>query len=519
MDPDELELQLKARARLRLQQQAPAATPETTPGIGEDIVSNALPGAAMHAATGLATIPGNMDELARTVGHWLMQKISGQQLPMPGRVTEGVLPTQPELEQRLADPRGPMPVTIPEAKTGVGQVVEDVGSLAGQAAMMPAQGVKQIIGNMVRYGAVPYATGKGAGEVAALAGASPEDQAMAETAAAAATGGALAAGRRGKITGARATEDINASASGILNQAKALDIKIAQPAVSRIVDAVETHAKDDLWMPQNEPSSLEFLKGLEALKSGDVGWDYLMRYRGALRKFERDDTVRHQGKATSDGRAAGRMINIIDQEMAKVGQNEIFGTGSPDTVRSLYKQGNREWKQFRDAERIDDAFYDADISAKMARGDRDGAIRDVFRKLAKRGSIETFSQEAQDAILEVVKADKIERMQRFMGKFSPEQRPLMSAVGAGMMGWYGGPAAIAVPIAGAVGNAAAGARTLRQADEASSIVRGGVRQPNIDIRRIPMLIPGYGNMATTPPEKRELPPPQSGWPAIMGIRG
>lgn len=478
----------KARARLRLQ-----AQPAAPIGVGEDIVTNALPGAAYDAATGLATLPGNADEMARMVGHWLAEKIAGKSLAMPERPLGGILPSQAQLKERL-------PITAPEAKTPIGRGVQDVGSLALQTLVMPAAGAKEMVGNAMKFGAGPYMAGKAARGVTSLVGGSEGDKDVAETLAAVGTGGIAAkASKPGMV--ARTTEEIHDAGSATLKQAKALNITIAQPAVAGIVQRLDDLASDYNAKPYVEKGAYQMLDELRTRRGADLSWSDLMKDRGVLRRIERDDRKQHQGDMTSVGEFAGRMVDEIDKGLGQVDQAHVVGTGSPDMVRSLYKEGNRDWKMYRDAEAIDDAFYGADISAKAARGDKDGAIRDAFRKLAKKGSIERFSPEAQEAILDTVKADKPERAMRFVAKFSPEQRPLMSVVGAGVLGSHLGLlGGLALPVAGAIGNMAAGARTIGQAEKASAIVRGGVQPPNVAAGRYPMLIPGMGNMATQGPQ-------------------
>lgn len=450
-----------------------------------------------HGAMNIAALPGNLDEFARMVGHYAAEKISGRTLPMPERLGAGVVPTGPELESRVTQQTGFKPA---EAKPGTGAAIaEEVAGFVPGALTMPAKTGGEVAMNLLKYAAAPYGAAKGAGFAADVAGAGPEAKAIAETAAG--MGTAALAARAGKPPMvAPTTEEIKASGRAKFSQAKAMDVKITQPAVDRIVTAMEDYAKDDRLKPYVEKQTLNLLDEFRAQRASDVDWQDMMKDRAVFRKIERDDLTSHQGKATSDGMAAGRMVDIIDREMGNVPDAEITGAGNPDEIRRLYKEGNRDWKMYRDAEAIDDAFYSADISAKAARGDYDGAVRDAFRRLAKPGQIERFSPDAQDAILEAVKADKVERAQRFIAKFSPEQRPWSSLIGAVVAGHAVGPlGSLAIPAAGALGNWMAGARTLGQAQRASAIVRGGVQPPNLHMRQFPWMASQYLNMATTPP--------------------
>lgn len=365
---------------------------------------------------------------------------------------------------------------------------------------MPAKGALDVGMNVLKYGAAPYAAAKGAGLAADVAGAGPEAKSLAETGAAALTGGVAAkASKPGMVA---PTNEENAAASRVeYKAARDLDMAVTPNATQGLVSRIERLHDERVADPDTDPKSIRQLDRIKELAAkGPMTINELEKRRQVLGKIERDNMT-PDGNPTSDANLAGDMIDEIDDHLTDLTPADVTGGGNPQDMVAHLQEARRLFRLRRNGELIQNAFFRAENSGQATRGNMDEALRTQFRAIANNPKrFNRFDAETKAAILDVVRADKPERALRFLSRFSPEQHPWSSAFGAGLGAAALGPlGAIGLPIAGAIGGAAASARTLRQAERASASARGGFQPPNIAVKRFPMLIPGYGNMATQGP--------------------
>ncbi len=472
----------------------PAAAP---PSVLQDVAQSA-PTGLYHGVTGLATLPGNIDDTAMHIGHWLAEKIAGKPLPMPGRLGEGILPTAPQLEQRLGQDI-PALAKLPEAQTGVGKFTEGVASFVPGALAMPAKSVGEVAINLMKYAVTPETVGKTAQTGAALVGASPETQAVAEGV------GQMVGSGRGILKDRPAPEamklpEVKAAVSDFYTAADQKGIVVHPDAYNKLVNDVGQIKLS----AERHPGSASLV-------------DDISKMNGSAPDLEEIDWLRQQANdvlvdgSKGDARIARQIKTKIDGFVNGLQQNDLMA-GDMTGVPELLQQGRALRVQQSRMEIIGRAMKTAENSAVGQSGDMDRALSNEFRKIANKDYLMSqFTPEQQAAIQEVVNKSRTERVGAFLEQFANPRSPRTGLIGMGLGGAAStmmglGPAigAAAVPAIGMAGRAIAQGVTERQAKLAADLAAGGgIRPPWRAARRLPIAASNtLGNMATMPPPGR-----------------
>jgi hypothetical protein len=461
-------------------------------------VAQSAPTGLYHGVTGLATLPGNIDDTAMHIGHWLAEKIAGKPLPMPSRLGEGVLPTAPQLEQRLGQDI-PALTKLPEAQTGVGKFTEGVASFVPGALAMPAKSAMDVAGNLVKYAVTPEAAGKTAKTGAALVGASPVAQDVAEGI------GQIVGSGRGVLKDRPSPEamklpEVKTAVSDFYNAADQKGIVVHPDVYNKLVNDVGQIKLS----AERHPGSASLV-------------DDISKMNGSAPDLEEIDWLRQQANdvlvdgSKGDARIARQIKTKIDGFVNGLQQNDLMA-GDMTGVPELLAQGRALRVQQGRMEIIQRAMKTAENSAVGQSGDMDRALSNEFRKIANKDYLMAqFTPEQQAAIQEVVNKSRSERVGAFLEQFANPRSPRTGLIGMGLGGAAStmmglGPAigAAAVPAIGMAGRAIAQGVTERQAKLAADLAAGGgIRPPWRAGHRLPIAVSNtLGNMATMPPAGR-----------------
>ena len=171
----------------------------------------------------------------------------------------------------------------------------------------------------------------------------------------------------------------------------------------------------------------------------------------------------------------GQLGDLLDEHMNSLTPADIITGGDPKIALGHLQDARAAWRVRRQSEILDQAMFRAENSPQAVAGNMDNAIRTQFRQIANNPKrLGQFDKEAQVAILDVVKSDAPERALRLIAKFSPEQHPWTAVFGSVLASHFIPGAGLGVPMIGAIGNAMASGRTVKQAAKVGNIVRGGV---------------------------------------------
>ncbi len=494
-----------ASARKR-QAEAGGSPPGSEPTLTDNPVTTGL----YHGVTGLATLPGNADDMARHVGHWLAEKIAGHPLDMPARLTGpemlgkvapygAILPTQPELESKI-------PIKPYEAKGDLGKIVEGVSSFVPGALAMPAKSVADVAGNLAKYAVTPELAGKTARTGAEFVGASPATQDIAETVGQVAGAGMGVLKSRPAAVPIATPEEVATGVDNFFTAARAKGI-VYKPDIYRdFVNHVGQQASKMKVNPTNFPGATAIIKSMEEMAGSAPDLEELYQLRqqagGVVNAAARSGN-------SNDLRGAMMIKKNIDDFFA-LDSPERVQAGDPSGVGDLLKQGQKLRVQQDKMEIVQDAYRNAELS-RVGQTDMDTALSNEFRKIAKSRDFGKFSAEEQAAIEEVVKKSKTEKVGAFLEQFANPRSPRTALIGSGVgaaaavgagIPWQIG--AAIPPALGVAGRAIAQGVTGKQAAQVEQMLSGGAMRPPWEAAKrgyIPLSVP-LGNMATMPPPSR-----------------
>lgn len=471
-----------------------------------DILTRTLPAAAYHTATGLATMPGNVDQLLSDLSNWVNRQRGLPETPrlfgpqggigrmMPGE--GGLLPTQSDLEGQLQSDTGRKVV---EPTTPAGQAIEKPAEMVMGALTMPANGVKEVAGNLLKYAATPLGVGAAAKTGAALVGASPGAQATAEDIGQlAGSGMGILKDRPGAVP-MNTVEDVKSGVDAFYSAARAKGVVYSPTYYTKMANDIGAEAARMKVNPVNFPGSSAVLAEMDKMVGAAPDVEELDLLRQQIGGVMRDGTL-------NDKRIAGMIKRKLDGYVNDATPADVMA-GDPTGVGDLLKQGRDLRVQQSKMETIQEAYRNAELS-RVGQTDMDTALSNEFRKIAKSDDFKYFTPEEKAAIDDVVLKSKTEKAGAFLEQFADPRKPRTALIGAGVgagaalgagIPWQIG--AAAVPAIGMAGRAIAQGVTERQAKLAADLIAGGSMRPPWDAARrgiVPLSIP-LANMATTPP--------------------
>lgn len=196
----------------------PAKTVSTVADVGKGLVSGIGKG-----ATYLAGLPGDAAKLMEAGGEWVGNKMGLK--PLPEDVKQQLHSSQPfssgEIQKGIEGVTG----EFYEPQTTPGKYAHTAGEFVPGAAMGPLSAGRSLLGNLMRYAAVPAIASETAGQLTEGSAAEP----YARAAAAIGTGGILAARDRPVIP---------ATVNAGTNTAPSMGIRLSEGQANRSHDAI-----------------------------------------------------------------------------------------------------------------------------------------------------------------------------------------------------------------------------------------------------------------------------------------
>ena len=358
------------------------------------------------------------------------------------------------------------------------------GSYAGardkyvyQPRSQEGQGSTRMAGAMLKPVADTFGMiGRGYGEIAKTAGASPETaediaamvpDAMGVALAAKGPGGARVAKKAGKLpeTPIPTKEQLSTDATAAYKRAEDAGIAVSPSSFSKmkgeLLDQLEKEGID----PDLHPDSTAALKRIASIE-GPV----------TLEKLETLRKIANDAKGSlkpADQRMAGQIVDHIDDYVDNLGQGDVVA-GDPAKAAAL-KEARDLYARKKKTDEIDQLIHRAELSApNFSASGMENALRTEFRGLAKNErKMRRFTPEERAAIERVATGGPVQNALRMLGKLAPScvVSGGMSA-GAGLA--IGGPAgAVLLPAIGGGSRLLATRMTSNAAKAAQELMRRG----------------------------------------------
>lgn len=208
-------------------------------------------------------------------------------------------------------------------------------------------------------------------------------------------------------------------------------------------------------------------------------------WRGATPSLKQVDQLRQiAGQAAmssdkADARLAARVVDQIDDFMAKLGPNDVAAGNRKEAIEQITK-ARALWQQTRKAETIQGLFEKAENNARSST--YENALRIEFKNLANNPRrFNAFSPDEKKAILRVVRGTPTEKVLNYIGKAAPKgiiSAGLSPAIGGALGSVVGGPmgaaiGAAALPAVGAAAKQTAASIAKGSAQAVDDLVRSG----------------------------------------------
>lgn len=263
-------------------------------------------------------------------------------------------------------------------------------------------------------------------------------------------------------------DELKAAKDAAYAKAKEAGVVVTRNALNRLKTDLVNDLKEEGFSRGLHPKTAAALQEILATK-GQLSLsqiETLRRYGNAAKgAIERDDA-----------RLGARIVDKIDDfEQTLAEQDVVAGSADAGTA---FKEARALNTRYSKASQIEDLFERAKIKAgaNYTQSGLENALRQEFKSLAlDKKKIRRFTPEEQEAIKRVAMGAPLENAVRQLGKLAPQ-----GALG----GWFGigatlaaGPAGAAIPIAGGIGRYAATRMTIRNAEQASEVMRRGPQKP------------------------------------------
>lgn len=179
-----------------------------------------------------------------------------------------------------------------------------------------------------------------------------------------------------------------------------------------------------------------------------------------------------EGATKSDKRLSRMMVDHIDDYINNLSPADVVGGADPTQASAVINTARNLWARASKGETIENIIKNARTNSSMfSQSGYENALRTGFRKLAtNQAGMSRFNPAEQTAIRNVAIGAPVDNVMRQIGKLAPVGfLPLATSMGAA----YIEPKALALPIIGTLGRAAATAMTANRASIASELVRKG----------------------------------------------
>lgn len=176
----------------------------------------------------------------------------------------------------------------------------------------------------------------------------------------------------------------------------------------------------------------------------------------------------------SDARLAGKLVDHIDDTINNLKPSDV-AAGNPQQAAQALNTARDLWSRKRKADTIDELMRRADLRASQFSGSgQENAIRTEFRSLAmNQKRMRFFSPDERASIERVAKGAPLENALRWVGKLSPSS-PVSGAASTFLGLTLGGPIGAAASVGGGlISRKLATRATLRNAERAGALMRGG----------------------------------------------
>lgn len=358
------------------------------------------------------------------------------------------------------------------------------GSYAGardkyvyQPRSQEGQGATRMAGALLKPAADTFGMiGRGYGEIAKVAGASPETAEDVAAMVPDAMGVALAAkGPRTARVAKQAgklpkppiptKEQLATDSKAAYKRAEDAGIAVSPDSFSKmkleLLDQLEKEGID----PDLHPDTTAALKRI-ASTDGPV----------TLEKLETLRKIANDAKGSikpADQRLAGQVVDHIDDYVDSLGESDVVA-GDPAKASAL-KEARDLYSRKKKTDEIDQLIHRAELSApNFSASGMENALRTEFRGLAKNErKMRRFTAEERAAIEKVAQGGPLQNAMRLLGKLAPTG-VVSGGVSAGAGLAIGGPAgAVILPAIGGGARYAATRMTSNAAKSAQELMRRG----------------------------------------------
>jgi hypothetical protein len=482
--------QIKALIAKKFPQAAPPSAGQTMMDVGQQL------GAAIpRGAAQVAGMPGDIFKLTvrglDAGRNFLMggDKQTDMSSDPVGRFVDQYM-TSDAIKRNASNMTG---VTLPTAQTTAGDIAGKMGEAAvGAAALSPWRSFLGAVENGIKFGAVPVGAGEAVGAGLEATGQPKGLADVARVGTAVATGGLMTLKPR---MVAETSSALGKRALGLLKSAKAEGVTVAPNAMTRLATEMEL-ALRKAGGGGSSAATLNPRTNAVMNEIMDVGTSGHPATLDDLEQLRR--TISHAGRALegSDPAMAAVMRQKMDEFIDGLKPGDVTSQGNPAKATALLKEYRQTYARAKKGELLAGLMEEAKNSQAWASGNKSAAIRSAFRSLANDDKeMRYFSAVEKRAILDAVRVSKFEGLMTIVGRLSPAASLRSASVGSGIGGGagflLGGPigagiGAAAVPVAGEMGREIANQIARRDANMASTVLRGGKVTP------IPSMIPMTG---------------------------
>jgi hypothetical protein len=491
----------------RLLDEVPAApAPPVGVDIGKSIVSNLGQGGAE-----LLGLPGTMAEGTIRGFDFLRNKVTGQprltedQVQQARQIPFGnssfALPTGEEISRGFEKSTG---VDFYQPKTEAGQVAGRMARpVAGALAF--GGGIRSLMDavvNVAKFAVAPASMGEVAARGLKSVGGNEDVQNIGRTVAEIGTGGAASMMRPRDV--APSVGQLTKESGDAFKRMAAAGVVVNQPSMARFATNLQRDISSELTALQRAnaviaPKTTAMLDAIAESGTQSATLDDLHGLRKAI-------NVAIQGADEGDRRLLMKMRAGLDDflDPDKVTPS-MFDRGNGTVGTTELSKGIRTYARAKRAEDIEEAVARAKTRVDPKTSyNLDDALRAEFRTMIRnKDAMRVFRPNERDAIRQIANGAPIERALAGLAPGNNVAGILKVSLytGAGLGGF--GPLAAIPPAVGMFGRAASRAATVRNASNASQLVRSGAGS----VPSGPMMAPlslyyGVQNMATTPPPGR-----------------
>ncbi len=476
---------------------APAATPE---GSSLGGIAKSLGTGLAEGAIGLAGLPGDVGQLASTIGNRLPDAPSLDSSSILGRVAKFLKDESaktanvPAAQVGSGDlPGSYVPPTSDQLQKSVEGVTgefykprgaaENIANKIGQFAPAVIGGPESLVTKALTRAAAPAVASEVAGRLTEGTAAQP----YAELGGTLLGTGGVTAGMRKfqELVAARnaaklipSTDDIKAAARGLYQHPDVAAVQIHPAAVSDLGNTIASdlqHGQNSGFRPANEPKVFSAIDELNTAAKENrpatvADIDSVRQVLGGLAKEK--DAI---GQPTRQAAAATRAIDLVNDFLPNLKQPDLLA-GNAARANSILDEARANWAAFKKSSQVQNLAGNAELNAASSHSGANiqNATKQAFKPLLKNDTakVSSWTDEEKNALNNIVRGTWTGSAARAAGNVLGGGGGLGMLLGAGA-GYEGGgiPGAIAGAAAGRAFKMIGNRSTLNAVEHLDTLIR------------------------------------------------